>query len=85
LLDRGLSLRFATLLAVLIQLSVLNDILAALVGAPRGPLPFGMAFGMFTFVAYIALSFGGSRARKAYDKGPSRHSQLDDDFPPPRF
>lgn len=85
LLDRGLSLRVSTLLAVLIQLSVFNEVLAALVGAQRGPLPFGMAFGALTFVAYLALSFGASRARKAYDKGPSRHSQLDDDFPPPRF
>jgi hypothetical protein len=85
LLDRGINLRAATLLAVVVQLSVLNDILAALVGAPRGPLPFGVAFGMLTFVAYLALSFGASRARKTHEKGPSRHSQLNDDFPPPRF
>jgi hypothetical protein len=85
LLDRGLSLRVATILAVVIQLSVLNDVLAALVGAAHGPIPFGMALSALTFIAYIALSFGGSRARKAHDKGPSRHSQLDDDFPPPRF
>lgn len=85
LLDRGYSVRIATIVAAVVQVSVLNDILAAFVGAKNGPVPFGMALGMLTFLAYTLLSFGGSRARKVYDKGPSRHSQLDDDFPPPRF
>jgi hypothetical protein len=82
-LDMGYALRRATLLAVVVQISVLNDVLAAMVGAGNGPLPMAWAFGILTFVAYVGLTVAGSRARKMHDRGPSKHSQLDDDFPPP--
>jgi hypothetical protein len=83
LLDGGQSAKMATFFTLLLQVSVINDAMAALAGTGSGPLPYGFVFGLMTFMGYTVLSLRGSRARRRNPLGPSRHTQLDDDFPPP--
>jgi hypothetical protein len=83
LLDIGQSAKVATILTLLLQISVVNDAMAALAGSTQGPLPLGLLFGVITVIGYTVLSLRGSRARRRMVLGPSRHAQLDDDFPPP--
>jgi hypothetical protein len=84
LLDMGISSRNALILAFLVQASVLNGTIQSLTGA--GVLPYGLAFGLLTFVAWGVLAVKASKARTVgaiARPGTVIRARDDDDYPIP--
>lgn len=79
-LDLGASAKAATILALVVQLSILGNALAAVAGQPV--LPYGWALSLLTLAGYTWLASRGGKPRKAvHERVFHGMKQPDDDYP----